>query len=61
MIAITTLKEIPANCSDCILNYDCCFCLGTDHSLINNTPEGFNMFENRLPDCPLKEVKDENY
>lgn len=59
MIVITTLEDLPKSCSDCMLNYDCCYCLGNNRNFSRDHPVDFNMFENRLPDCPLLEVKNE--
>ena len=46
--------EIPKNCFDCDLNYECCRCAITGTGYFEN--EQFNPSEEILSDCPLREV-----
>ena len=47
--------EMPKNCSDCPLNYDMIFC-----SISETKMSWSKMDKERLPDCPLKELKENN-
>ena len=49
--------DMPRNCDECEVNYDCAFCGITGSAFYGNrhTPD-FVPHESRLPDCPIKGV-----
>ena len=43
--------EMPENCNECKMNYDCCSCILTGTRFVGS--DGFDEYESRLPNCPL--------
>ena len=52
--------EMPDNCEDCAIQYDYMDCpvCGDGWYSSNNQKRGFNPETERLPECPLFELKD---
>lgn len=49
--------EMPRNCDECEVNYDCAFCGITGSAFYGNMQmPNFMPDEQKLPDCPIKGV-----
>lgn len=54
--------EMPRNCDECEVNYDCAFCGITGSAFYGNTQmPNFMPDEQKLPDCPIKGVLPEQH
>lgn len=54
--------EMPRNCDECEVNYDCAFCGITGSAFYGNTQmPNFMPDEQKLPDCPIKGVLPETH
>ena len=54
--------EMPRNCDECVVNYDCAFCGITGSAFYGNTQmPNFAPDEQKLPDCPIVGVLPETH
>ena len=55
-VLINNMEMPKKSCSDCIIFYDFCVCLGTGTRAYQNGKELIEPYEERLPNCPLVEL-----
>ena len=57
MVAIKDF-EIPSCCNDCVICYDVNECPITGSCIYEESKRGFDMYKERMADCPLVEVNE---
>lgn len=60
MSVLINNMEMPKSCSDCIIFYDFCVCLGTGTRAYDKGKAVIETDEERLPNCPLVELPSEH-